>query len=79
MVEWGSGHTILLIFMDYPSKNRRFQPLNRYFQGQNHYYNDGHLIQQLHDNGLPKMHHFDFFFDYILDRSDQQLIEEILE
>jgi hypothetical protein len=38
--EWGSGHAILLIFMDYPSKNRRFQPLNRYFQGQNHYYKE---------------------------------------
>ena len=31
--EWGSGHAILLIFMDYRSKNRCFLLLTRYFQG----------------------------------------------
>lgn len=31
--EWESGRDILLIFMDYPSPNRRFQLLSRYFRG----------------------------------------------
>jgi len=31
--KWGSGHAILLIFMDYGSKNRCFFLLTLYFQG----------------------------------------------
>jgi hypothetical protein len=37
---------------------------------------DGHLIQPLHDNGLPKTHRFDSFFGYTPDRFDRQATEK---